>query len=499
MRKRQPSVAIVGAGLSGIALAHTLLERDIPFVMFEKASEVGGTWRDNVYPGICLDTAAATYCFPFAEKYDWSLVHPPGGEVQDYLREVARDLRLNERIRFNSEVTECRWEGGQWELTTKDGVSATADMLVMATGFLRVPSIPAFTGRGDFRGPQFHSAEWNTGFDPNGKRVGVIGMGSSGIQITGALSQMDCQVTQFIRTPQWIHTRENHQQSRLERSLFKMLPALGRRIQNAREEKIRRSDPKLLKNGEWRRFPGPGREAAFQAFREDLEAHLKDPVLRAKMTPPDLPGCRRIPLSPGYYEAIQRPNVTIVRGGIDHIVENGLYDSHGDFHGLDAIVYATGFDAHAYFKPTKIFGVSGRELGERWTSGGPEIYRSLMVPDYPNLFVMHGPFAAINNIPIPLTTAEMVGYVTKVADYIAEHGRALAPTVEAAKAYVHWIQSSMDGTIWATDCHSWYKTADGEAILWPFGRQEHTAMLGELERADFADFPSALSEAVRSR
>jgi len=493
MTKGKPSVAIVGAGLTGLTLAYKCRELGIPFVVFEKAAEVGGTWRENVYPGIALDTAASTYCLPFAEKYDWTWEHPQGGEVQDYLRQVARDLRLNEHIRFNTEIATCRWGEGQWVIEATDGSLTTADMLVMATGFLRVPSRPTFEGRDTFSGPQFHSAEWDTSFDPHGKRVGVIGMGSSGIQITQALAEMDCHVTQFIRTPQWMHTRPNRRQSRLERWVYRTFPAIGRRVHSARAIKTSNSDPKLLKNGEWRRFPGPGRAAAFEAFHEDLKKRIKDPVLLEKMTPPDPPGCRRIPLAPGYYAAIQRPNVEIVRGGVSRIVANGLYDTHGDFHELDAIVYATGFDSHAYFRPIQIFGTTGQELGEHWSGGSPDIYRSLMVPDYPNLFVMHGPYSAVNSIPPSLSTVEMVNYVTMVAEHTAERHVAVAPTVKAAKEYVQWVQGSMPGTIWAGDCRSWYKTGDGDIIVWPFGRNEHTTMLAAFETEHFAGVPAAVS------
>lgn len=492
MTNPKPSVAIVGAGLTGLTLAHRCLEIGLPCVVFEKASEVGGTWRENVYPGIGLDTAASTYCLPFAEKYDWTWEHPDGAEVQSYLRQVARDFRIEEHIRFNTEVTSCRWVDGRWQILTADGTSTTTDLLVMATGFLRVPSIPTFEGRETFTGPQFHSAQWDTSYDPVGKRTAVIGTGSSGIQITRELAEMGCEVTQVIRTPQWIHTRPNREQSRVARWLFRRFPALGRRIHHGREARTQRTDPKLRKNGEWRRFPGPGRDAAIAAFRADLEAHVPDPELREKMTPPDLPGCKRIPLAPRYYEAIQRPNVTIVRGGVARIIENGLVDTHGDVHEFDAIVYATGFDSHAYFRPIQIIGTTGEELGQRWSKGSPQIYRNLMVPDYPNLFVMHGPYAAINNIPIPLTTQEMVDFVVLVAEHVARAGVGVAPTAEAADEYVRWVQDAMEGTIWAGSCDSWYKTESGDAILWPFGLEEHTTMLSRLDDDDLASVPACV-------
>ena len=490
MSDTTPSVAIVGAGLTGLTLAHKCMELGMPVVVFEKASEVGGTWRENVYPGIGLDTAASTYCLRFAQKYDWTWEHPAGAEVEDYLRKVANDFKIDQHIRFDTEVTTCRWVDGRWEIRTKDGSITMADMLVMATGFLRIPSIPTFEGRDSFKGAQFHSAEWDTTFDPIGKRIGVIGMGSSGIQITRELAHMDCRVTQIIRTPQWIHTRPNRRQTALERWIYGTFPTLGRKVHEARESRTQRADAKLRKNGDWRRFPGPGREAAFEAFRADLNAHIKDPVLLEKMTPPDLPGCKRIPLAPGYYEAIQRPSVETVRGGVSRIVDKGIYDTNGDFHELDAIVYATGFDSHAYFRPIEIFGTTGLELGALWSRESPKIYRSLMAPGFPNLFVMHGPYAAINNIPIPLTTEEMVNFVVMVASYVTKNRVAIAPTAEAASQYVQWVQNSMAGTIWASDCDSWYKTADGKAILWPFGREEHTTMLAHLDLDDFDQIPA---------
>ena len=493
-----PHVVIVGAGLTGMTLAHRYRELGIPFVVLEKASEVGGVWRDNVYPGISLDTAASGYCLQFAEKYDWNFQHPPGGELQAYLRTVAREHRLNEHIRFDTEVRTCRWDHGQWNVELGDGSTIRTDMVVMATGFLRIPSIPNFPGRETFRGPQFHSAEWDEDFDPKGKRVAVIGTGSSGIQITTALAQPEarCEVTQFVRTPQWIHTRPNHRQGPVERWFYRHFVRLARKIHTERELKTKLRDPKLLKNGDWRRFPGPARDEAFKAFHDDLRKHIKDPVLREKMTPPDSPGCKRIPLAPGYYAAIQRPNVSTVRGGVERITEDGVIDSHGDFHEVDAIVYATGFDGHAYFKPIEIYGATGEELGARWSAGSPQVYLSLMTPDYPNLFVTHGPYSAINSIPIPVTTGEMVDYTVKVAVYVASHEVAVAPSPEAATKYLKWVHDAMDGTIWAGDCDSWYKTDAGEAILWPFGRAEHTEMLSVFDPNDFVKFEATLCRRV---
>ncbi|GEL24240.1 putative monooxygenase [Pseudonocardia sulfidoxydans NBRC 16205] len=479
----RPTIAVIGAGLSGLFMSKVCQDRGINHVVYEKASEVGGTWRDNTYPGIGVDSPGGWYNLPFEEKYDWSRQFAPGGEIQDYLVGVADKYGLRRNIRFNTEVSECRWQGGRWSIEFADGSSAVADVLVVATGFIRVPTMPDVKGIEDFAGPWFHTSKWDHSVKLEGKRIGVVGTGSSGIQITTALGRRGLDVTQFIRTPQWVWSVKNPENPQVVRRLFDRVPAVGRWVQKKRLERFT-SNVRAAKYGtDWRLHRGIGREEAIQAFQADL-ASIRDPELAAKMRPRDLPGCKRIPLAPGYYDTIQRRNVTIVRGSIDHVEERGLVTDDGTMHELDVIAWATGYDTHGYFKPIKIYGTGPEELSELW-DGNPRSYRGMMMPGFPNLFVVHGPYAPVNNIHTPLATEDMIGFIMKAVDYMVQHKVAVMPTVEAMETYLSWVRAPAPHTTWGSkQCENWYTAADGHTVLFPYERPEHIAMYWSFDAGD---------------
>ena len=486
--KRVLRVAIVGAGLTGIYVAKECGDRGLNYVVFEKASEVGGTWRDNVYPGIGVDSLGGRYFFPFEPKYDWSHHFAPGDEIQAYLSGTATKYGVRDKIRFNTTITGATWRDGGWDLELEDGGEERFDVLILATGFLRVPIIPNWPGRGTFHGPEFHSSAWDTSLDLRGKHVGVVGTGSSGIQITTAIQQIPgCRVTQFIRHPQWVNSIPNPRRPRILCKICAKFPKIGNRAHTRLLNKQINSGPRTGKYGDWRLFKGEAREKAIEAFWEDLN-QIKDPILRAKMTPVDPPGCKRTPRASGYYEAIQQPNVEIVRGGVERITQQGPISDDGQLHELDVLVYATGFDTHAYFKPMTIRGVeSARTLGEEWAPG-PFSYRGLMVPGYPNLFVMHGPYSPVNNIVVPLSTQDMVGFIMKALDFMIDRGVAVAPKDDATQRYLDWIRSSIPRTTWGEGCENWYVGADGYPIVFPFGRDEHMSICWSFDPEDVVTY-----------
>jgi cation diffusion facilitator CzcD-associated flavoprotein CzcO len=290
-------------------------------------------------------------------------------------------------------------------------------------------------------------------------------------------------VTQFIRTPQWVRTVENPRYSWALRKFTTALPRFGDWLHDRRLQAFQQSDPRGLKYGDWRRFRGYGRRRAIEAFHEDLNT-IKDPELRAKMTPHEMPGCKRIPLANDYYEVIQQPNVTIHRGGIRKIVPEGIVTDDGNLHELDVIVYATGFDSHAYFNPIRVVGRDGASLGDLW-KGGPFSYRGIMVPGFPNIFVIHGPYTPVNNISVPLATEDQLGYVMEALETSRLDNIAFSPTEEATDRYLRWIRSSLPGTTWGSkQCANWYTAADGYVLIFPFGRDEHKALYDSFDRED---------------
>ncbi|MEU7814343.1 NAD(P)/FAD-dependent oxidoreductase [Pseudonocardia sp. NPDC049154] len=479
-------VVIVGAGMSGLYMAKMLADRGIGFTVLEKAGEVGGTWRDNRYPGLSVDIPAARYQLEFSPKYDFSAAFPSGPEIQDYLVGVTDEHDLRRHIRFGVEVVDCRWTGGEWLLTLSDGDELGADVVVAATGFLRVPTLPRLPGLDSFAGPAFHSSAWPEGLELAGKRIGIVGSGSSGIQLTAELGARGHAVTQFVRTPQWIETNLNPALAPDELDRARSGPEQGAEVLAALMGRIGQ-DPRL--SDPYWKLAGAGdkRPLAQQALRDDVAA-IRDPELRAALTPDFPPGCKRIPKSPTYYDVVQRENVRIVRAGVERVVPEGLVTPDGTVHELDVVVWATGFDTHAYTSPMTVHGRDGRTLHEVW-AGRPYSYRGVSVPGFPNLFLLHGPFSPINNVPVPDTLRDETGYLCRLVEIAARDQVALEPTHEATEAFRARLAELIPQTVWGSGCTSWYQGADGLPVIWPWFEAEHRALFADLAEQDLLRVP----------
>jgi len=483
---RRISVAIVGAGISGLTIAQKCADQGVAFTIYEKAASLGGTWRDNIDPGIAVDSGGGTYNLAFWPKYDWKSHFPSGEEIRRYLEDAATRFNIRPFIEFGKELVTARWIDGVWQLSFSDGTDERADVLVMATGFLRIPVLPTTEGRGSFRGPEFHSSQWPRGLSVEGKRVGVIGMGSTAIQIATAIQkERGCRVVQFVRNPQWVMTTKNPSTPWLVRGFLRAWPTAGEWLFQRRLSRFRNS-ARTGAMGDWRRYPGTGRDTAFREFSDDLD-QVKDAELRKRLTPTDAPGCKRIPFAPGYYDAVQKENFTFVRDVISRITPQGIETGSGDVYELDILVYATGFEAHSYFSPVEIFGTDqSQSLSDSWKDGLFS-YRNIMVPGYPNLFILHGPYAPINTIVASQSVADQAAYISKVIDHLGRTNEAIAPTTMATENYLKWVRSSLQGTIYLT-CQSWYRGTDGWPIVWPFGREEHQAMYSQVDNDDMASY-----------
>jgi cation diffusion facilitator CzcD-associated flavoprotein CzcO len=483
LTRRDFEVIVIGAGMGGLAAAQKLVHHGFTPTILEKADEVGGTWRDNRYPGLYVDIPVGLYQMLFAPKYDWSHAYAPGSEIQEYLVHIADDLGLRKYITFGVEVTSAEWTEGRWVLTTSTGVTYTADAVVAATGFLHRARLPRIEGMESFSGHWFHSSRWPDDLDVTGKRVAVVGSGSSGIQLVCALSEMDCRVVQYVRTPQWIETVDNPSASPLTRLVGRLSPRLGRRL-TARLMAGIRQDPRLWDPG-WKLEPGAKREAAQQALREDLEV-IANPELRAALTPDFPPGCKRIPKSPWYYQAVQSPNVRVIRASVDNICAEGIVGPAGTVEPFDVIVYATGFDTHAYVRPMKVVGLDGASLDDMWGSDDVYSYRGVAVPNLPNFFILNGPFSPVNNVTIPRTLDDEMGWICELLCASVEESRALVPSADLTEEFVSWIAAAIPRTVWAEGCQNWYQGRGRIPVIWPWYDQEQTAMFRDarLDRLD---------------
>lgn len=480
---RTPTVAIVGAGMSGLCMGMGLKKAGIDsFTIYEKADRVGGTWRENTYPGLQCDVPSLLYQYSFETNPDWSKTFSPGGEIWRYLDRVADRHDLRSHIEFGKEVVDARFEAGagttgRWRIRTSDGAESTADFLVSACGVLHHPRVPDIEGLDSFEGTAFHSARWDHSVDLRGKRVGVVGTGSTGVQIVGAVAEAAGRLTLFQRTAQWVLPMPNLPSSPVSRALqrrFPVLSRLGRRWTQALFELFAVA---LVR-------PGWQRSFVSWACRRNLR-RVKDPELRRGLTPDYQPMCKRLVLSNGFYKAMQRDNVALVTDAIDHVEPRGVVTVDGTLHELDVLVLATGFDAHAYMRPLELTGPDGLTLSEAW-SDGRRAYRTVAVPGFPNFFMLLGPHSPVGNVSLITVAETQARYVMRWIDLWRKGKVAtMAPTAEATARFNEELRGALPSTVWVTGCRSWYLDEHGDPELWPWSQARHRDALREPVLADF--------------
>jgi cation diffusion facilitator CzcD-associated flavoprotein CzcO len=473
-------VAIVGAGMSGLCMAITLQQAGIhDFVILEKADEVGGTWRDNRYPGLSCDVPSRYYSYSFELRTDWSSWQAPGPEIWEYFRSVAERYGLREKIRFGTHVEEARWEDGRWRVRTKDGDRLDAAVLVSACGVLHHPRYPDIPGLEDFAGPAFHSARWDDSARLDGQRVGVIGTGSTGVQIVSDIAGRVRRLVHFQRTPQWILPLPNRRYTGLTRRVYSRFPRLARPAHRVYQHLFE----ELFGHGPTR--PGWQRQLITRLSQWHLRLCVRDRELRRKLTPSYAVMCKRLVMSTRFYPAVQQPHVDVVTEGIERIEPEGVRTTDGRLHELDVLVLATGFDAHAYLRPMELVGADGRRLSEEWADG-VRAYRTVALPGFPNFFMLMGPHSPIGNQSL-ITIAEtqsryIVEWVKKIR---AREVRSAAPRDDATARFNEEMRAAMPGTIWVTGCQSWYLGKDGRPELWPWSPGHHRAMLARPRLDEF--------------
>ena len=463
MRRRLTCI-VIGAGMSGILAAIRLRERGDDVVVLEKGSTVGGTWRENRYAGLTCDVPAHAYTYSFAPNPEWSRYFAAGHEIQRYFEDVVDRHGIRDAIRFGAEVVEAAWRDSRWHVEVGDGSRYEADVLIAATGVLHHPRHPDISGLETFAGEAFHSARWPDGIDMAGKRIGVIGNGSTGVQIVSALAGVASHVYHFQRSPQWIMPVQDFAYTDEERARFRADPAAIDAI---------RFDPEYV--GNVRRFNNAIIDPTSEAMgfieaivSQHLEASIADPVLRAKLTPDYRAACKRLIFSPSYYVQVQRDDVEVVRDGIERIEPGGVRTRDGTLHRCDVLVYATGFHADRFIRPINVIGRDGVSLNDFWARR-PTAFLALMVPDMPNLFLLNGPTGPVGNFSLIEIAEAQWGYIAQLIDLI-ERGDAqeISPTYEAMADYEARRIAAAKTTIFASGCSSWYLDAEGVPQSWPW-------------------------------
>lgn len=478
---RDPRIVIVGAGMAGIAAGYTFARAGFTnFVILEKGSDVGGVWHWNRYPGLTCDVPSQIYQYGFAPKADWSHLWAEGAEIQRYHRDVLERFGLDRRLRLNTEVVAAEYGGdGTWTLTTADGDTLSADFVVCATGVLHHPNIPDIPGLDTFAGPVVHTARWDPEILTAGRRIAVIGTGSTGVQVVSALQPGAAMLTHFARSAQWVlWAPMGLRQPRAVAGLFGRWPGLLD-FTFARLQWAAGILADIVTTPSWRR-------RLVQAYaRASLRVQIRDPQLRAKLTPDYAPLCKRQVVSGSYYRAVTAPNARLVTEAITAVTPTGIRTADGAHHEVDLIVLATGFRPHNYMRPMSVVGRGGVTLDEAWAKG-PRAYRMTAIPGFPNLFTVLGPNSPTGSIPLQysaeLTARYIVEWLLRFRDGEVTE---VEVTQEATDEFNAAVAEAMGPTVWNTGCNSWYFTDQGTIDLWPFDRRTLTRMLTTPDPAHF--------------
>lgn len=457
-------VVVVGAGFGGLCAAIMLREAGIDnFVVLEKAAEVGGTWRENTYPGAACDVMSLMYSFSFAPNPDWTRGYARQPEILDYLKRVSDRFDLRRSIRFGAEVVSEVFDDDNdlWTVTTANGATITARAVISGTGPLHIPNVPAIAGADSFRGPVFHSAQWDHSVDMTGKRVAVIGTGASAVQFVPRLAEQAAHLDVFQRTPAWVLPKLDRPITRAERAAYRGVPGL---------RKLARAGIYFSHEAVIGAFLEPRYMPMVRAIaRAQLRRQVSDPQLRARLTPDYEVGCKRMVIDNKYYPALQRSNVSLVTDGIAEITADGIRTVDRQVHPVDVIVYGTGFKVTDKWRDQTLIGRDGLSVQQIWQRGS-EAYLGVAAHGLPNYFTLLGPNSGVGNQSIVFMLEAQTRYVVAVLRAMFDR----ETTRVEVKSHVQQqfnrdLQRSSEGTVWTSGgCSSWYLDEEGtNRAIWP--------------------------------
>jgi cation diffusion facilitator CzcD-associated flavoprotein CzcO len=484
---REVAVAIIGSGFAGLGMAIALKRRgEDDFVILERADDVGGTWRDNTYPGAACDVQSNLYSFSFAQNPDWGRSYSEQPEIHAYLRATTDRFDVRRHCVFGADVRSARWDvaARRWVVTTSAG-QFRSRVLVSAAGALADPAYPDIPGLDTFAGTVMHSARWNHDHDLSGERVAVIGTGASAIQVVPAIQPVVENIAVYQRTPAWVVPRTDHPVTPFMRRLYRFVPGLQRGVRSllylVREFLV----IGMAKN---RRFLEPvGRLA-----QAHLRRQVRDPKLRAALTPDYTIGCKRILISNDYFPAVAAPNAELVTAGIAEVRPHSIVAQDGVERPTDTIVLATGFHATHLPIAEKVRGRDGRSLADAWAQGMVS-NRSTTVAGFPNMFVLTGPNVGVGHTSMVYMIESQVAYVDDALRTMAAEGLEVLETTPAAQqAYRELIAERSKGTVWlAGGCASWYLDEHGHnTTLWPDFTFRFRRLTRKLDRENYVGIPA---------
>jgi cation diffusion facilitator CzcD-associated flavoprotein CzcO len=477
----KPSVLIVGAGFGGIGMAIELKRAGFDDItVLEKGADVGGVWRENTYPGAGCDIPSPYYSFSFARNPAWPMRFSLRADIQEYLKRVAASYGIDRHIRFNTEVTSAVFDepSGLWRVETGGGAVFHARVFVPAVGQLSRPAWPSIPGASEFRGRTFHSAQWDHSYDLAGKRVAVIGTGASAIQFVPRIQPVVSRLTLFQRSAPYVVPKPDQVYHRWQLALYRRMPAA-----------------QLTERAFWwgvcefATIGLQGNTAITKLVdwlaRAMRVRQIKDPVLRAKLTPDYPAGCKRVLFASDYYPALAQPNVRVETDRIVEIAPTGVRTAGGAVHEVDAIIYATGFTSTRFLGPMKVHGLAGHDLRETWGEGA-RAYLGMTVSGFPNMFLMYGPNTNLGCGSIIYMLERQARYIRQAVEYLDAADLSYVDVRAAVAArFDHEVQRRLARSVWSM-CRSWYREAGGRiSTNWPGLVSEYHRRTKTLDPADY--------------
>jgi cation diffusion facilitator CzcD-associated flavoprotein CzcO len=479
----RPRVIVIGAGFGGLAAAYELSKDGLADVtVLEKADDIGGVWRENTYPGAACDVPSNLYSYSFAPKTDWGRRYAEQPDILGYIQDTADRFGLRDLVRTGLEVTSATYDdsAATWQIATVSGQTFEADVLVPAMGQLSRPALPAIPGLELFSGPSFHSAQWRHDIDLTGKRIAVLGTGASAIQFVPRIRKVAAHVTVFQRSAPYVVPKVDRAYTDAHHVAFSKIPGFAAAMRGSIWQLTELLGVALTK-------VAPLARALAVLASANLKRHIKDPLLRAKLTPDYPIGCKRVLFSSAWYPALASDNVNVETDAVEEVTASGVRTASGRLHAVDVIIYGTGFKATEFLAPTTITGRDGRDLHSEWAEGA-RAHLGMAVPGFPNMFLIYGPNTNLGSSSVIQMIEQQARYIRQVVAELARGGRSRAFEIRraVAAAYDAEVQSRLEKGVW-TDCDSWYRTASGRVTTnWPglvheYQRRTRTAVLTDYE------------------